>query len=420
MRLSTPLLSGILCAALLPLVPDPAGAQDGTWALTNARIETVTKGTIERGTIIIRNGLIAAVGADVAPPPDARVVDLGGRTIYPGIINLTSSIGVPAAPAATGGGRGPGGGGGGPAAATDEQPLELSPGRAIARELAPSDADLRAARDAGITTALVAPTRGAFRGLSALLPMRADSATSYIVKAPVGVHMGFEGVRGRYPGNLLGVMAYERQAMYDARRHGLMMDAWQANPTSMARPVRSPDLDALVPVVRGDRPVFFEASNENEIRRAMSIANEFDLDLHIVGATEAFLTIDELKGKSAPVVVVDFPDADDVTGWSYRGAQRVALNDSATRAPKVETLLEANAATLHRNGITFALASGSVRPADFLANVRKTVAAGLPANVAIAALTIRPAEIAGVEKTLGSIETGKIADLVVTTGPLLG
>ena len=213
MRLAPPLASGFLLGVAL-LAPRVARAQPGTWALTNARIETVTKGTIEKGTIVIRDGLIEAVGANVTPPGDARVVDLAGRTVYPGFLDLTSSMGLPTPPQPQG--FGGGGGGGGQNAGAPARNIGLEPGRVIANEVTPPAAEVRAARDAGITAALVAPSRGAFRGLSALVPMRDDSSTRYIVKAPVGMHMGFQGVAGRYPGTLLGVIAYERQQFYDA------------------------------------------------------------------------------------------------------------------------------------------------------------------------------------------------------------
>src|ERR671914_714539 len=90
--------------------PCIAGAQEATWALTNARIETVTRGVIERGTVVIRDGLIEAVGADVRPPADARIVDLAGKRVYPGLIDLTSTLGLASAPASAGSGGPPGGG----------------------------------------------------------------------------------------------------------------------------------------------------------------------------------------------------------------------------------------------------------------------------------------------------------------------
>ena len=422
MRLAPPLPSGFLLGVAL-LSSRAVQAQDGTWALTNARIETVTRGTIQKGTIVIRNGLIEAVGTNVTPPSDARVVDLTGRTVYPGLIDLTSSMGLPA-PTGGGGGFGGGGGGGGGQSAAQSgggpRYVGLEPARLVANEVNPSATDLRAARDAGITAALVAPTRGAFRGLSALVPMDEDSAAHKVVRSPVGLHMGFQGVGGRYPATLLGVIAYERQQLYDAQRHAAMLDRYRSNPRGAARPSYDADLDALVPVVRGQLPAFFAASNENEIRRALDIAKEFDLKVTVVGATEGFRAVDALKASGRPVVVsVEFPNAATVTGWQYRGAQRRELNDSATHDAAVKRLVEGNAALLHQAGIRFALASGTLRPNDFLANVRKAIAAGLPRQAALEALTIRAAEIAGAENQLGSIETGKIANLVVTQGDLL-
>jgi hypothetical protein len=151
----------------------------------------------------------------------------------------------------------------------------------------------------------------------------------------------------------------------------------------------------------------------------VEIAKEFDLKLTIVGATEAFRALDALKGARPVVVSLDFPQAVEVTGWAYRGAQRRELNDSASRDASVRKILEANAATLNRAGVKFALAPGALKPNDFIANVHKAIAAGLPREVALEALTIRAAEIAGVGDQLGSIEPGKIADLVVSDGPPL-
>jgi hypothetical protein len=296
----------------------------------------------------------------------------------------------------------------------------LEPGRVVANELNPTAADLRGAREAGITAALIAPTRGAFRGLSALVPMHEDSAVQKVVRSPVALHMGFQGVGGRYPQTLLGVIAYERQQFYDAQRHAAIIDRYRSGARGAARPSYDPDLDALVPVVRGQVPAFFAANNENEIRRALDIGKEFDLQLTIVGATEGFRALDALKATGRPVVVsVDYPSASQVTGWQYRGAQRRELDDSVTRDAAIKKLVEGNAAALHQAGIRFALASGSLRPNDFMANVRKAVAAGLPRQTALEALTIRAAEIAGAQSQLGSIEAGKIANLIVTQGDLL-
>jgi hypothetical protein len=362
----------------------------------------------------------------VKPPADARIVDLAGKRVYPGLIDLTSTLGLPSAPAPSAGGGG--GGGPGTQAQTGSAPVRnvgLEPGRVIADEIRPAPSDVRASRDAGITSVLVAPSRGAFRGLSALVPLRDESATQYVVKSPVALHMGFEsaqgsGFGGRYPATLLGVIAYERQSFYDARHHASLQERYRAGVRGVARPSYDADLDALVPVVRGALPAFFAADRENEIRRAVRIGDEFDLKLTIVGATEGFRAMDALKRADAVVVSVDFPRSTDVTGWSYRATQRRALDDSASADSAVRRALEANAATLHGAGIRFALSSGGLRPTEFLANVRKAIAAGLPRDVALQALTMRAAEVAGVGAQLGSIEAGKIANLVVTERDVLG
>ena len=406
-------------AATFPLfVPAirSAQAQSDTWALVNARIQTVSHGAIDKGTIIIRKGLIEAVGPTVPVPADARVLDLSGKTVWPGLLDLTSSLGLPSAPAGGGGPGGGGGGGGGASAQASSGPRGLEPDREAAKELRVSPSDVKPLRDLGITAVLVAPSRGLFRGMSALVPLRDSVDATAIVREPVAMHIGYQGVSGDYPGTLLGVISYQRQALYDAQRHSLLLDRFRTNPRGMSRPEREARLEALVPVVRGQMPAFIEANSENEIRRAVRLAREFNLKAAVVGATEGWLALDALAGRPL-VVSVNFPQPTQTTGWSYRLSQRRTPGDSAAAAREVQKLLEGNAAAFHKAGVRFALASGGSR--DFLPNVRKAIAAGLPATVALEALTINAAELAGAGEILGSIETGKIANLVVSTGDIL-
>ncbi len=422
----TPLHLLVLPVAALAIT-HTAGAQSqsrdnqtGVWALTNARIETVTRGTIDRGTIVIRNGIIEAVGASVTPPADARVVDVSGKTIVPAFIDLTSSLGLPQPQA---GGRGQGRGGfQGQVPGQDLTTttvllvVGLEPERVIAEELSLAPDDARAARDQGIGVALVSPSRGLFRGMSALLPMRDDTAKRWIMKSPVALHVGYQTVPGQYPSNLLGVIAYQRQALYDAQRHAAIMDRYQANPKGMARTSHNAELEALVPVVKGELPVFMAANSENEMLRALALAKEFNIKLTLVGAVEGFRAVSALKTARPPIVSVDFPQPSQTTGWEFQFSQRQDPADSAARKAAATRLIEGNAAALNSAGIKFALASGGLDADDFMDNVRKAIAAGLPRNVAVEALTIRAAEAAGVDAQLGSIETGKIANLIVLQG----
>ena len=423
----TPLHLLVLPVATMALT-QTAGAQSqsrdnmtGVWALTNARIETVTRGTIERGTIVIRNGVIEAVGASVNPPADARVVDLSGKTIVPAFIDLTSSLGLRAPAQPAGGGRGAAPApfvppGQEPEVTTEVRIVGLEPDRVVAEELSVNPTDARSNRDAGIGAVLVAPSRGLFRGLSALVPMRDDTASRWIVKSPVALHVGYQTVPGDYPSNLLGVIAYQRQAFYDAQRHAMVMDRYKANPRGMPRTAHNAELEALVPVVKGDMPAFIAANAENEILRALALGKEFNIKVTIVGAVEGFRAVNALKGARPPVVTVDFPTPQQTTGWQFHMATRRDPADSSARLAAATRLIEGNAAALNSAGIKFALASGGLSATVFMDNVRKAIAAGLPRSVAIEALTIRAAEAAGVDAQLGSIEAGKIANLLVVQG----
>ena len=389
------------------LLTSPSSAQQGSWALVNARIETVTRGTIERGTILVRDGLISSVGVTITVPPDAVVVDLTGRTVSPGLIDLISSSGLPSA-ATTGGASG-----GAPA-----RPAGIDPDRVAAETVLLSPSDAKSLRSAGITAILVAPSRGLFRGQSALVPTRDSAGPSDVIRSPVAQHLGYQGVgAGEYPGSLLGVIAMQRQMFYDAKRYGVVEDRWRANPRGVSRPERDPRLEALAPAARGAQPVWIEARNENEIRRARRLASELGLSLTVYGATEAWRAIDALKGAGV-VVSVDFPRPTEVTGWRFRTGMLHGVDDSAAADAAAKKVIEKNAAALNTAGVKFALSSGG-RPSELLPGTRKAVAAGLPAPVALEALTIRAAELAGVGEALGSIEAGKIANLVVSTGPLL-
>lgn len=339
----TPLHLLVLPVAALALT-QTAGAQSqsrdnmtGVWALTNARIETVTKGTIERGTIVIRDGVIEAVGASVNPPADARVVDLAGKTVAPAFIDLTSSLGLRQPEPAGRGGRGgapqpiPGFPGVEPDVTTEVRIVGLEPDRVVAEELRINATDARTHRDQGIGTVLVAPSRGLFRGLSALVPMRDDTASRWIVKTPVALHVGYQTVPGEYPSNLLGVIAYQRQAFYDAKRHAQVMDRYKQNPRGMPRTAHNAELEALVPVVKGDMPAFIAANTENEILRALALAKEFNIKVNIVGAVEGFRAINALKSARPPVVTVDFPTPQQTTGWQFHMATRRDPVDSTAR-----------------------------------------------------------------------------------------
>ena len=388
-----------------------------TYAITNARIVTVSGATIDRGTVVVRDGLIAAVGANVNAPPDARVIDGTGLTVYPGLIDSYTNLALPEpAPQPS-----PGTGGGAffaaqprpsPAGPNSTQPPGLQPEVMVEDVIRTGGADVEASRNIGITTALTLPRTGIWMGQSALINLAGDSPQEMIVRSPVAMHVGFTPLRGSYPGSLMGVFASLRQMMLDAQRYRDSLQAYERSPRGMRRPEVDRSLAALAPVVDGRMPVVMLANSEREITRALDLANEFKLKLIIAGGREADRVADRLVKQNVPVLLsLNLPRR---TTAALPEADAEPLRVLRERVEARQT-----AAKLAKAGVRFAFESGSLTNiSDLMTNVGHVIENGLSATDALRAFTIWPATILGVENQLGSIETGKIANLTVTRGDL--
>ncbi|HVF67094.1 MAG TPA: hypothetical protein VM914_05505, partial [Pyrinomonadaceae bacterium] len=217
------------------------GAGVSAYALTGARIVPVSGPAIERGTVVVRDGLIEAVGASVSAPPDARVIDGSGLTVYPGIIDANTTLAIPR-PTPT-----PGGGGGGgfglfgqtaPSAVSPNspQPPGLQPELLAADILRPGGAEIEAARNAGITAAQTAPRGNVFLGQSAVINLWGDSPQQMLVRSPVAVYVGLTPLgQGQYPGSLMGVLSSVRQMLLDARRYKEANEIYERSPRGLRR-----------------------------------------------------------------------------------------------------------------------------------------------------------------------------------------
>ena len=415
----------ILVALLLPLflANSTTNAQRSaidTYAITNARIVTVSGPVIERGTVVIRNGLIAAAGANVNAPPDARVIDGTGLTVYPGLIDSYTNLALPeAAPSPS---PGAGGGGGGfflltqprPAAGPNStQPVGLQPEVMVEDAIRTGGTEIEASRNIGITTALTSPRSGIWMGQSALINLAGETPQQSIVRSPVAMHVGFTPLRGgTYPGSLLGVFATLRQMMLDAQRYRDSLQIYERNPRGTRRPETDRSLAALIPVIEGRMPVVMLANSEREIARALDLAAEFKLKLIIAGGREADRLADRLVKQNVPVLLsLNLPRR---TTAAIPEADPEPLRVLRERVDAQQT-----AGKLAKAGVRFAFQSGSMTNiSDLLVNAGRAIENGLQATDALRAFTIWPAEILGVQNQLGSIEGGKIANLTVTRGDL--
>ena len=388
------------------------------FAIKDAQIVTGAGKTIAKGTVVFRNGLITEVGESVKIPADARVIEGAGLTVYPGLIDGYTSLGL-AAPAQA---QAPAGGGGGrqaavAAAAAGGQPSPEArlgdPSLAAADQVKPGTS-FEDPRSVGVTTALSSPRQGIFAGQSALINLAGEEASKLVLRAPVALTVQFStggGFGGGYPGSLMGTVAYIRQSFYDAIRYRDEVGRYNRIKRGVTRPEHDKRLAALQPALRGELPVLFVANSDGDIRRALMIADEFKLKPMIAGAMYGYRVADMLKAKSVPVILsVDFPK---------RAADLPDDEEETLRALRQRAETPRGAARLAQAGVKFAFTSGSLRPQDFIANVQKAVENGLSKDEALRALTINAAEIFGAADQLGTIEVGKIANLVVASGDLL-
>ena len=435
LRFAAVTAAGVLCAV-------PLAAQKhvpATYAITGARIVPVSGPAIDKGTIVIRDGVIAAVGATVTAPADARIIDGTGLTIYPGLIDAYGSLGqgttTAAAAGAAAAGRGGRGGAATTTAAREAAPnsnyvVGLRPEVNVVDELNVESGEFDAAHNAGITTALTGVGNGIFRGQSALINLTGDSVSLMVIRSGVAQNIGFSrggggggGGRGGYPGTLFGVFATLRQEFLDAQHYRDVKAAYDRNPRGMRRPDFDASLEALQPVLKGDEPVILQANTEREIIRALDLADEFHLKPIIAGGAESYKLTARLKAENVPVLLsLSFPRAGAAGGAAGGGGGRGGGgaepgDPEPLRMLRERVMQTKGPKTLADAGVKVAFESGADYT-NMLANLRKSVTAGLTQEQALRAITWSPAELFGVSDRLGSIEAGKIANLTITKGDI--
>ena len=383
-------------------------------AFTNTRIVQAPGRVIEKGTLVIRDGVIVAVGASAAVPADARVWDMKGQTIYPGLIDSYSDYGLPKAPKPSPPGEG------------EQQRPRSEPVRGAdywnEMMVAQNDAgdffspDAKTAeklRAQGFTTALIVPQRGIIKGKSALVNLGDGKANDLILRPGVAHHIQLADEYGHegYPGSLMGVIAFIRQALYDAQWYDKAQSQFTINPT-LQRPERNDALAALGDVFK-KTPVVIDANDELDVLRAAKIGQEFGLNLIIRGSGKEYRRLEAVKKTGRSLILpINFPETPAVQ--TPEEALQISLEalrdwDEAPENPK----------RLQEVGVQFAFTSATLKDAGtFLAQARKAVERGLSPDVALAALTTSPAKMFGAEKMVGTLEAGKVANLIVTSGDL--
>ncbi len=423
-------MRSIMCvAAVMLLGPIPAVAQQAGrhshYAIENARLVPVSGRTIDNGTIVLKNGVITAIGAKVDVPSDAWVIDGSGLTVYPGLIDGLTTLGL-SRPSGSGPAvrraatpRGGGAGSGGQAA---DSPYSRGPADRpatftwvmAADQLQPDDEQLQTWRQAGFTSVVTAPERGFFPGHAALIDLAGERPNDMVVKTPVALRMNLRGGRGHrgYPSSLMGAFAYVKQIFLDAEHYAQAWTRYESDPRGRERPAYDRALEPLTAVRSGEEQLLFPASTATEIKRAIRTADEIGARAIIYGLHSGYEVAPLLAQLKLPVLVsLDWPKAPE-DGDPEADTQLEVL--------RFRLLAPTTPARLAEAGVRFAFYSDGIkRPAEVIAAARKATEAGLDADAAIRALTLSVAEIFGAADRLGSLDAGKIANLVVTNGDLL-
>jgi len=400
----------VLFAGAAPTV-QAQGGEPQYFAIRGAKVFPVSGPPVENGTIVISRGLITANGMDIAIPPEAWVIEGKGLTVYPGLIDSFTDVGIPAAPPASSEGaprrsqeaaRGP-----------EDRPFS-TPWRSAADDVSLSDKRIEAWRSAGFTTVVSAPKGGIFPGQAAMLDLAGERAGDLVVKSPVAIPVAFQtsgGFGGGFPSSIFGVLAYVHQVWLDTDWSTKALASYEKNPRSVARPRYDRTEAALADALEDHALVLIPANNSVQLRRALELVDRWHVNGAIYGGQMAYEVAPEIATKKLPVIVnLKWPEAEkDADPEDKLSLRTLQFRDRAPSSP----------AALAKAGVKFAFYSGGITaPRDTLKAAKKSIDAGLAPDAALRAMTLSAAEIFGVADRLGSIENGKIANLVVTDGDL--
>jgi len=392
-------LFALLASTIAAQTPD----RPRVFAVRNARIVTVSGTTIERGTIVLRDGLIEAVGASAAVPNDAWAIDGEGLVVYPGFINGLSRLGMPDAK------KFPAVYGAKPAAGPQDRPATSTWALGVDHFEADEGA-VETWRNGGFTTVAVSPRQGILPGQISLLNLsRAPAEKAVAAQAAVLVQLPSERSRANgFPSSLFGQMAYVDQIFADARQARQAATIYREDPSGLERPGYDRALAPLIEAIDQNRLLLYPGDSATQIRRALERSADLADRRAVYGARQAYAkdVAAELAEASAAVLLdLDWPEAPEDP-------------DPAVQAPlrtlRYRAEAPSSAAALAKAGVSFGLyASDAKTPADLMKGLRRAVEAGLTHEDAIRALTLGAARVYGVDDRLGSLEAGKIANLVI-------
>jgi imidazolonepropionase-like amidohydrolase len=405
-------LCGIFLLATLGVLAQNDGSEQnvtgkpGTFAIVGARIVTVSGAVIENGTVVIQNGKIAAVGANVSVPSGAEKIDGKGLSVFPGMIDAATNLGLAEIPL-------------GVNATVDVAEVGNMNANAQAyKGFNPNSSHVNVTRVNGITMVMSYPTGGTIAGRAAVMNLNGSTQDEMAVVPDAGLIINFPRVAtfGGFGGGGFGRQTVDfndavkrrddqleelKKTFKQVEAYALAKDAY-AKDKSLPYPSTDIRLEAMVPYVRGERPIFFTAERERDIRGVAKFVADTKVKGVIIGGQEAWKAADDLKKNNIAVIYTNIYDLpvrdDDPYDYLYEAPSKI-----------------------QQAGVRFAISTGNdgaeVRDLPYHAGLAASF--GLAKDEALKSVTLYPAQILGIDKDYGSIDVGKVANLVVTDGDLL-
>src|SRR3954471_23837457 len=384
-----------------------AAPSSETIAIKGGKLLTITHGVIENGVVVMHNGRITAVGgAGTAIPAGAKVIDATGMTVYPGLIDSETHLGLTEISAER--------------MTNDEIEMsdEIMPHMHVYDAFHAETALIPVTRINGITNAIVAPASGdTLPGQDSFIQLAGASATEMLTVRDIAMPLNFTGQQRRnqsfeqakFPFTRMGMATQLRQAFIDAQEYEQKLTAYDKKKSGGsnddkdkekgpgAPPKRDLKLEALLPYLHGKKPVVLAAEQPNDLLTALDLANEFHLKIILNHVTHSASLLDKIAATGLPVIV----------GPIYEQPKESERYDAVFSMP----------AQLAKRGVKIAFASydaHNVRNLPYAAGY--AVSYGLSADEALKALTLNPAEIWGMADQYGSLDAGKVANVVVADG----
>jgi imidazolonepropionase-like amidohydrolase len=388
---------------------DPTGKKrvTDTYAITNATVFTAPGKAAVKATVLIKDGIIMGVGSNLSIPTETRQIAGDSLFIYPGFIDGASNAGItkPKDPEK-------------PDNFVSSNPSDeiagITPWRSAVDQFA-MDSKVEDLRKSGFTLIQVVPDGGMIAGKSAVMIL-GNEASANLIKENTALAASFRGSRGMYPGTAAGVMAKFRDVYKNAELTKINSDKFASTP-GVKRPAINDTYAGMKDVISKATPVMFSASSELEIRRVLKLQKELGFNLILTDLENYEGVINEIKASGAGVLIkAEVPD-----DKAIKAQKEDASADVKAQYDRVKEAYDksiAQAGKLEAAGIPFAFTTAGVKTGDIGKSLKTMIDNGLSETAALAALTTNPAAMIGLSREAGTIEKGKMANLVLTTDSL--